>query len=411
MKVLHINSGNLNSGAGKGALNVHLALLDLNIQSRMLCQTPPPKKIKEVYCYSDTFLKRIKRFFFTQFERFHLLYIKRNKKNLFSSSIIGLDLSDHPLVEWADIIHIHWINQGFVSLSLFERIDKPIVWTLRDMWPFTGGCHQSFGCSRYSKGCGSCPAIGSSINFDLSKVVYNFKLKKIKNVHAIGISEWVTELALKSLLFKKNQIDCYTINNIVPVELFKKIEIFNNDLVNKVNSEKFRILVGAQDVSSEYKGYNFTKELFSKMDQNKYHWLSFGDYDISQDFPKGQSNYTHFGFVNDVEKLSKIYSYADVFLSTSIAEAFGKTLVEAQSCGTPVVCFDMCGPKYLVEHKITGYKAIPLNVQDLIDGIFWVQNMNIKEKNSHNIMNFSNNFSKERNILKYVELYSKLLNK
>jgi glycosyltransferase involved in cell wall biosynthesis len=410
VKILHINAGNLSSGAGIGALSIHLALLEMNVESKFLFQMPPKKNIPEGYHYSINLWKKIIRFFYTHFERLHLFYFKRKSKNLFSTSIVGLDLSNHPLIEWADIIHLHWINQGFVSLSFFEKVNKPIIWTLRDMWPFTGGCHQSFDCTQFTEGCGKCPMLDSSCKFDLSRIVYNKKLKKIRNFQAIGISDWVTELALQSKLFKENKIDCYTINNIVQVELFNDIAISDNSFNSKIYADKFLILVGALDVSSDYKGYRFIRELFTRVNPERFHWLAFGDYDISNDFPADQCNYTHFGYVKDAESLSKLYSLADVFLSASVAESFGKTIIEAQSCGTPVVCFDMCGPKYLVTHKITGYKAIPLDIEDLINGINWVIDNDIKRKNKEEIKLFSKRFSKEENISSYINLYKKLLN-
>lgn len=410
MRILHINAGNLSSGAGIGALNIHLALLENNIESKILFQTPPDNFIPEGYHYSNTLFRKIKRYLYTHLERLHLFYFTRKSKNLFSSSLVGIDLANHPLVKWADVIHLHWINQGFVSLNFFEKVNKPIVWTLRDMWPFTGGCHQSFGCIKFTDGCGKCPVLDSSCNLDLSRIVYNAKLKRVKNFQAIGISEWVTELALQSKLFKENKIDCYSINNIVQVELFRDIPPSENSLASQIVTGKYLILVGAQDVSSDYKGYRFIRELFFQIDPQKFHWLSFGDYDISNDFPADQKNYTHFGYVKDFESLSKLYSLADVFLSASIAESFGKTIVEAQSCGTPVVCFDMCGPKYLVQHKITGYKASPLDIEDLKTGINWVVDNDVKRKNKNEIQVFAKRFSKEKNISSYIHLYKKLLN-
>lgn len=410
LRILHINAGNLSGGAGKGALNVHLALLELGVESKMLCQTLPEVKIPEVYFYSDNIFRRLKRFLYTQIERFHLLYLNRKSNNLFSSSLVGIDLTKHPLYKWAEIIHLHWINQGFVSLNIFDKVDKPIIWTLRDMWPFTGGCHQSFECTRYVIGCGNCPELNSKINFDLSRIVYNYKIKKAKSFQAIGISEWITELALKSKLFKDNGINCFTINNIVQVESFEHIEFFQNDLARFILNNKKLILIGAQDVSSDYKGYKYIRELFTLMDPAKYHWLSFGDYNVLADFPENQKNITHFGFVNDFNTLSKLYSLADVFLSASIAESFGKTIVEAQACGTPVVCFDFCGPKYLVQHKITGYKARPKDIEDLSTGIIWVITQDLKKNNKEEIQLFAKQFSKENNIPKYIQLYDNMLN-
>ena len=50
------------------------------------------------------------------------------------------------ILKEADIINLHWINGGFLSLKSLEKLselNKPVVWTLHDMWAFTGGCHYN----------------------------------------------------------------------------------------------------------------------------------------------------------------------------------------------------------------------------------------------------------------------------
>ena len=79
-----------------------------------------------------------------------------------------------------------------------------------------------------------------------------------------------------------------------------------------------------------------------------------------------------FGYVSDEKYLSAIYSAADVFVAPSRQEAFGKTLVESLACGTPVVCFDATGPKDIIDHKLTGYKAEAFRPFDLAKGIEWI---------------------------------------
>ena len=82
--------------------------------------------------------------------------------------------------------------------------------------------------------------------------------------------------------------------------------------------------------------------------------------------------HTHLGFLGDTLALRLAYASADVFVAPSLMDAFGKTLAEAMACGTPVVCFDATGPKDIVEHRVSGYKAVPFEAMDLEAGIEWV---------------------------------------
>jgi len=94
-------------------------------------------------------------------------------------------------------------------------------------------------------------------------------------------------------------------------------------------------------------------------------------------------------------------------------DAFGKTLAEAMACETPVVCFDATGPKYIVDHKVNGYKAKPFDIRDLANGIDWVLNLNEKEytylcKNAREKV--LREFDSRVIAKKYIELYKEVLN-
>ena len=98
-------------------------------------------------------------------ERLSFLPFERDKSVRFSFSLanFGKNILQHPLVQEADILHLHWINQGFLSLKGIRQLaalGKPIVWTLHDMWAFTGGCHYSRGCDHFLHACGKCPYLG-----------------------------------------------------------------------------------------------------------------------------------------------------------------------------------------------------------------------------------------------------------
>jgi len=91
--------------------------------------------------------------------------------------------------------------------------------------------------------------------------------------------------------------------------------------------------------------------------------------------------YKNFGFLYDLVSLNLVYNSADIFVAPSLMDAFGKTLAEAMSCKTPVVCFDATGPKDIVDHKVNGYKAKPFEPQDLANGIEWILNLDSKDYN------------------------------
>lgn len=60
------------------------------------------------------------------------------------------------------------------------------------------------------------------------------------------------------------------------------------------------------------------------------------------------------GFVSEKEKY-RIYSAARIVVQPSVKEGWGLTAIEAQSCGTPVVCADSPGLREVVVHGKGGF--------------------------------------------------------
>jgi hypothetical protein len=158
-----------------------------------------------VKAIAETWLQ--KKLAFVRFvrERLYFIFQEKNKevRFAFSPANSGIDISEHPLVQEADIIHLHWINFGFLSLKSLNKLfalNKPIVWTLHDMWAFTGGCHYSGECDRYTQSCGHCPQLKSQQDWDISRWVWWRKAKAWKNLNLTIVtpSQWLADCARNS---------------------------------------------------------------------------------------------------------------------------------------------------------------------------------------------------------------------
>ncbi len=161
MNVLHLVAGELDGGAARGAYWLHRALLELGVDSTILTNAKDTLGDESVISLTQSSLGKLK---FAVLHRIGLLPIKayRNRESLtFNTGLDGIDVTRHPAYESADLVHLHWVN-GLVSMRSLRRVKKPLVWTMRDMWPFTGGCHYSMGCDRFRSGCGHCPQLGST---------------------------------------------------------------------------------------------------------------------------------------------------------------------------------------------------------------------------------------------------------
>jgi glycosyltransferase involved in cell wall biosynthesis len=296
--------------------------------------------------------------------------VYRERQNrIFSTGFDGIDITRHPAYASADIVHLHWVN-GLVSTRGLRHVTRPVVWTLRDMWPFTGGCHYSMECERFAGGCGACPQLGSSRDRDLSRFIVRHKQSSIPaDIRIVGISRWLSELASQSQVFRGRQVS--TISNNVDTSLFAPLIKEEARRALGLDQSRQIVLIGAPNVASFYKGYDLFLRALRSLDQEKVHILLFGRSGDSE-LNSLDMHYTNLGYLSDTDALRTAYSAADVFVAPSRMDAFGKTLVEAMSCGTPVVAFDATGPKDIVDHRTTGYLAEPFSPQDLAHGIRWV---------------------------------------
>jgi glycosyltransferase involved in cell wall biosynthesis len=370
IKILHLIGGDLNGGAARGAYSLHRGLLANGIYSRVLTDSSTNNFDQTVVALANNREGRLKRAVRRWVDTAPSQLYSGRKRNIFSTGFAGYDFTKTKVYAEATIIHLHWVNLGFVSLRHLQKVKKPIVWTLRDMWPMTGGCHYSMECERYIDGCGQCPQLNSTTKFDLSSIVNLVKQKSIsRSVKVVGISHWLSAMAQKSLILNRNDIRTIS-NNIDTADFFPINKEFSRSLLG-IPSAKKVVLIGAQSLGEFYKGFDKFLKALPYLNKNDYHLCFFGNLDLASLGEFGYS-YSSLGFLHDTITLRIAYSAADVFVAPSVMDAFGKTLAEAMACGTPVVCFDATGPRDIVDHLVNGYRAQPFEPEDLARGIEWV---------------------------------------
>lgn len=410
MRVLHLIGGKLTGGAAKGAYWLHQGLLKLGVDSRILTNSTETYNDLTVESIAQTIKQKIIKRIKTELSVIPITFYKKRKDMIFSTALFGYDFTKHPSYKWADIINLHWINGGFVKIGSISKVKKAIVWTMRDMWPMTGGCHYSMNCKKYENGCGYCDQLGSKIKYDLSWYLLRKKKKYIsKNMVLVGISNWISDCAKKSYLFNNFRVETIY-NNINRNEFFPIDKNMSKKIIG-IPQDKKVILAGAIGLNSFYKGFNkYLKAVERLHDKSKYYLLFFGRLDESFVRKLGL-DYKDLGYLNDNISLRLAYSAANVFIAPSIMEAFGKTLAESMACGTPVVAFCSTGPKDIVDHKKNGYLAKPYDATDLANGIEWVleDNARLKELGKNARTKAINEFDIIKIAEKYKDLYEDIL--
>lgn len=361
MKILHLCGGSLNSGATLGATALHKALLKQGVDSKLIFSKGD--KSEDIPMAEPFFESKFAQKLFnisTKWIEPRLLKRETTEKGHgLSIGVIG-----HPLaiqkkaIEEADIIHLHWINSRFIRTKAIEHFKKPIVWTLRDAWPYTGGCHYTTDCERYKTGCGNCPLLNSTDPNDITRKVVSTKRKHLpQGIRYIALSHWTAEQARNSYLLKDRPVQ--VILNCIDDIFLSPTHTCATEIRKEFGlpQDKTLILAGAAKLDSKYKGY--TEILPELPDSHSCHLVTFGRMSKALQ-AKIKIPSTHLGTITAPEQLKKLYHAVDLFIAPSTQEAFGKTLAEAGACGLPVICYDLGGPRDIVINGKTGYR-IPVN--------------------------------------------------
>jgi glycosyltransferase involved in cell wall biosynthesis len=357
----------------------------------------------------------LKAVFRNPLEKLALLPYPKREKVIFSSALVPNYRLFREIINInPDILHLHWINAGFFRLEQLKKIKKPIVWTLHDMWAFTGGCHYSGGCDKYASHCGNCPVLNSKKQKDLAFNTFKNKQNLFKNLNLTLVcpSKWLTECAGKSELFKNNRI--INIPYGLNLELFRPIEKNMARKLLNLPLERKLILFGAlNSLEDERKGSKYLFESL-KILENEFsedvELVIFGA--DKPEKPLEIKFITHYtGTVKDEITLALLYSACDVMAVPSKEDNLPNTALEATCCGTPVVTFNIGGLPDIVDHKNNGWLAKPFEAKELAEGIKWILSLNQSEYTQISInarKKAEENFDIRAIATKYYDLYNEL---
>ncbi len=421
MNILILNPSELTGGAAIAANRLAKALGKSGIEVSMLVRDRKTGD-ERVTALNDSFWASRWNFIRFVWERLIIFICNHfRRKPLFQVSIAntGTDLSDHPLVKAADVIHLHWINQGFLSLADIRKlalIGKPIVWTMHDMWPCTAICHYSFGCERFKKECGECPFLSSSDKKDLSYHVFNKKrFLADSKIQLVAVSTWLRKQAQDSALTKRLPVE--VIPNVIDRSLFVPSDKAEARKSLSLPLDKKIILMGAARINDPIKGFEYLVKALSvlkeRYGEEDYFLVLFGGIKGDDSFlSEIPIPYVWMGSLSDPSMIAKLYAAADVTVVASLYETFGQTIIEGMACGCPAVSFDNSGQTDIINHLENGYLAKYKDTDDLAKGIKWViDNRESLRLDEACIRKVDECYQESIIAEKYIALYQSLCNK
>lgn len=380
MEVLIVNTAEQNGGAAIAASRLAHALRAEGVRATMLVRdrqtdSPEVKAVPQGWGAKFKFL----------WERFVIWSNNRfSRRNLFKVSIAnsGFDITRRPEFRSADVIHLHWINQGMLSLEDIRKIlatGKRVVWTLHDMWPATGICHHAYDCDAFRLSCHDCPFLQNPGRNDLSARTFRRKLRAYghiqPNLSVVAVSSWLASRVSESALLGEKPID--VIPNTLSLDNFNLLDRIECRKHLGLEDKRYILLFGAARIDDPIKGFCLLRQAIEcLLERGEYkreemHLVLFGDIrnpHLLDNFPISTSP---LGFIADTQEISRLYSAANVTVSTSHYETFGQTMIEAQACGCLPLAFDGSGQADIIDHKENGYLARRLDIENLADGLEW----------------------------------------
>ncbi|MDR0538431.1 MAG: glycosyltransferase [Tannerellaceae bacterium] len=425
MKVVFLSTSERNGGAAIAAGRLMQALLQSGVEVKMLVRDKQTSG-DSIVSINTSRLRRLINFLRFAHERW-IIYVHNrfSRKGLFAVSIanVGADVSQHPLVKSADIIHLHWINQGFLSLESIRRLiatGKPTIWTMHDMWPFTGACHivsppssvskrDYEHCLAYMDKCGDCPLLLRPASQDLSRRTWMKKRTSnfASQIHFVAVSSWLRAKAKESSLMHDATIDI--IPNTIDTTLFHPSDKIAARKRLSFPLDKKIIAMGAAKLNDPLKGFNFLREALSRLDTPKPDDCLLVLFGGIKDAPAFLDDipipHKWLGIISS-SQAAQVYAAADVTVSTSLFETFGQTLIEAMACGCPVVSFNNSGQTDIIDHKINGYLAKYKDVADLARGIRrTLYESDYAELSKNAVRKVADCYSQEAVAQQYINLY------
>lgn len=415
MNILLINTSDKLGGAAVACSRLRDALRKEDVDVNMLVAHKETED-STVYTVSS---KWINKFYFL-WERLCIFYKTGFRKDtLFQIDIanVGTNITKLDVFKQADIVHLHWWNQGTLSLNCLLKIvrsNKPIVWTMHDMWPFTGICHYADNCLAYHQLCHDCPILfNRSGSHDLSYSIFNKKQRIYRegNIAFVGCSNWIASHARKSALIDEKMV--FSIPNPIDIVRFSPADKKTIRKQLNLSLKKKYILFGAVNSKDPRKGLDYMLEvsnLLSKKDAVDYHFLLIGK--SSEEIKKQLAlPATVLPFTTDQKQMSTYYQAADIFVIPSLQENLPNMIMEAMACATPCVGFEVGGIPEMIQHQSTGYVANFKDIKDLAAGIVYClsNDERLNQLSTASRQWVENNYAESKVANRFLSLYKQLI--
>lgn len=416
MRVLIINTSERTGGAAIAANRLMDALRNNGIQAKMLVRDKQTNQVTVIGLKKSWW--KVWQFLWERIVIWKANHFK--KHNLFEVDIAntGTDITTLPEFTQAEVVHLHWVNQGMLSLKDIRRIidsGKPIVWTMHDMWPFTGICHYAGECKKYTSQCEHCPVLYKGHKKDLAYQTFRKKEKVLKGSHIsfVACSQWLERMAKQCHLLQNQFVT--NIPNAINTNLFKPRDKANAREKLHLPLDKKLLLFGSVKTTDKRKGIDYLVEACKILSSTQPQFCqNLGVVILGKQSELYESLFPFpiysLGYVNNEKELVDIYNAVDLYVTPSLQDNLPNTIMEAMACGVPCVGFNVGGIPEMIDHLHNGYVADYKSAEDFANGILWTldegEYQSLSEEAHRKV---SSSYSESTIARKYIHIYNKII--
>ncbi len=416
MNVAQINTKDVSGGAARAAYRLHRGLREADVDSSMFVKSKSSEdRTVNEWIPSSTIYgglkNRVKRRWLNhRFQKYQ--ETRPDGLEIFSQARTLHGYRVAASIPEADVYNLHWISDFIDPLPFFQAVQQPIVWTLHDMNPFTGGCHYNAGCRRFEDRCGACPQLGSNHEEDLSRTVWVRKQEAYRHaldsgrLHIVALCEWMAQEVRNSALLADAPV--HVIPNGLDHHTFRPRETRGMRSALEIPQDHRIVLFVAQSVQNHRKGFDLLAEALGSLEQDDVTLLSIGE---RQPELETALSHLHLGSIQSDLLLSVFYSLADLFVVPSRQDNLPNTVLESMACGTPLVGVDTGGIPDMVRPGETGWLAEIGTVRSLRGAIEQaLRDESVRERRGKQAREVvEGEYTLQRQARQYQRLYESLL--
>lgn len=354
MRVVHLNAFDRRGGAAIAVSRLHRALRAAGVDSQLLVQfqagdaegvTGPRSRCHKAQALAGDVLDPLP-----------VLAYRRRQASVFSCNWVPSGAAGRAMALQPDLVHLHWVNSGMLAPRALRRLRGPVIWTLHDMWPFTGGCHYAADCAGYKQHCGGCPQLGSRLGVDLSRWTMRRKRHNWEQLILLPVapSQWLAECATQSSLFRDT--DVRVIPNGLDLAVWRPVAQAQARELLGLPKGPLLLFSAARGLLTTFKGGSTLLQALHELytGGRRFTLLLMGNAALPGGLQAGFPVHLLGELQDDVSKVLA-YSAADITVHSATQDNLPNTVTESLACGTPVAAMAVGGLSEMITDGSNGF--------------------------------------------------------